>query len=117
MYQKMTVITYILHRGRKEEKMEDLKQVIKDSFYTTVGATAKLVEYVADNIDEYREKGKEIAEKGKDFNQELRHKAEDFRDELRSSKKDVKSMLEDMSDEEKEELKEALLNDGKKEKK
>ena len=97
--------------------MEDLKQMIKDSFYTTVGATAKFVEHVTDNIDEYREKGKEIAEKGKDFNEELKHKAEDFRDELKGGKKDVKSMLEDMTDEEKEELKEALLNDGKKEKK
>jgi polyhydroxyalkanoate synthesis regulator phasin len=96
--------------------MDDIKKIIEDSFYATVGVTAKIVEHISDNIDEYREKGKEVAEKGKDFNKELKHKAEDLRDELRSGKKDVKSILEDMTDEEKEELKEALLNDGKKEK-
>lgn len=96
--------------------MSEFKDILKDALYTHVGAVTTAGEKIIDGIDEYREKGKEVVEKSKDLNEELKHRTKDYFDEKKSEKKDVLSLLDDMTDEDKKKLKEALVNEETKKK-
>ncbi len=91
--------------SEKNEK-RDLRRVLEDSFYMHVGAIATVAEHLQEKGEEYIEKGREAAKRGQELNKELKHKAQDISDR----RKDVLSLLKDMAEEDKEKLKEALLN-------
>lgn len=74
--------------------MSELKELLEDAFSVRIGALLTERDRIKDKFDEYKERGKAAIEK-------------------EDEKKDVLSILDDLTEEEKKTLKEALLNGNK----
>lgn len=73
--------------------MSELRELLEDAFSVRIGALLTERERIKDKLDEYKERGKAAVEEA-------------------DEKKDVLSILDDLTEEEKKTLKEALLNDN-----
>ncbi len=85
--------------------MSELKELLEDLFYVRIGALAALSDSVTDKYDEYLERGKGAHKNGSEPNKELKHNPT----VEENGGKDILKMLSEMSDEEKQKLKAALL--------
>ena len=74
--------------------MSELRELLEDAFSVRIGALLTERDRIKDKFDEYKERGKAAVEK-------------------EDEKKDVLSILDDLTEEEKKTLKEALLNGNK----
>lgn len=84
----------------------ELGDGIKNVILATIGAAALTVEKSSEAIDTLVKKGELTVEQGKALNQELKHKAEESKAEAKGTS--VEDLIKNLSEEEKEKLKELL---------